>query len=246
MNVLTEYFFAFHTSFSGQILFADWLSLGYNAAYSSFGCIFGFCLDQDVKALTILKNPRLYEYSMYGQGFDMSKFFGWMMLALWHGSVCFFIPMYYMSFSPVRADDGEVMGHWFTGTTSFVCLILVVHLKLGVMVYSWNWLVWFGIGISLLFFFITFTMLCTYWMSTLWGWQEEMLGMSSLLFTTPKFWLCLLITPVAACIPDFCLKYMQTIYYPFPHNLLHEKELGYDENGYKKPDKGGSTVVTPN
>ncbi|GMH77774.1 hypothetical protein TrST_g13861 [Triparma strigata] len=244
MNVFTEYFFAFQTSFSGQILFADWLSIGYNAAYSSFGCIFGFCLDQDVSATTVLRNPRLYEFSMFGMGFDMYKFFGWMMLAFWHAAICYFLPMHFMN--DAKADDGIMMGHWFHGTTSFIALIIVVHLKLGVMVYSWNYLVYAGIGVSLLLFFITFMMLCTYWMSTgTLAWQEEMLGMSTLLFTNSKFWLCIFITSFSAIVPDIFMKYIQSNYSPFPHNIYHEIEMGYNENGYTKPAKKGNANITP-
>ncbi|GMH87334.1 hypothetical protein TL16_g10823 [Triparma laevis f. inornata] len=244
MNVFTEYFFAFQTSFSGQILFADWLSIGYNAAYSSFGCIFGFCLDQDVNAMTIMKNPRLYEFSMFGMGFDMYKFFGWMMLAFWHAAICYFVPMHYMN--DAKADDGIMMGHWFHGTTSFIALILVVHLKLGVMVYSWNYLVYAGIGVSLLLFFVTFMILCTYWMSTgTLAWQEEMLGMSTLLFSTPKFWLCIFITSFTAIVPDFLMKYTQSNYAPFPHNIFHEIEMGHTVNGYFKPEKRSKSNITP-
>ena len=243
-NVLTEYFFAYSAAFSGQILFADWLSIGYNAAYSSFGCIFGFCLDQDVHAPTILANPRLYEFSMFGMGFDMYKFFWWMMVALWHGAVCYYLPFGFMN--DVKADDGIDMGHWFHGTTSFVTLILVVHFKLGLMIYSWNKLVWIAIGVEVGLFFVTFFILCTYWMSTSMGWQEEMLGMAVLLFTTPKFYLCVFITGIAALIPDAVVRYVDFNYFPLPHNIFHEIERGYTSDGYKKPGKNGKTIVQPN
>jgi len=243
-NVLTEYFFAYAAAFSGQILFADWLSIGYNAAYSSFGCIFGFCLDQDISGQTILANPRLYEYSMYGMGFDMYKFFGWMMVALWHGAVCYFIPYGFMN--DVKDDSGELMGHWFHGTTSFVTLILVVHFKLGLMVYSWNYMVYVAIGVEVFFFFATFFTLCTFWMSTEMGWQQEMLGMATLLFSTSKFYTCVLLTGIVALIPDAIFRYIDSNYFPLPHNIFHEMELGHTKDGYKKPQKGGNGVVTPN
>lgn len=44
--VLTEYWFAWSCGFSGQIFFADWLSLAYNAVYTSYPCIAGFALNQ--------------------------------------------------------------------------------------------------------------------------------------------------------------------------------------------------------
>ena len=224
-NVLTEYFFAFETAFSGQILFADWLSIGYNAAYSSFGCIFGFCLDQDVNSETIMSNPRLYEYSMYGMGFDMVRFAKWMILALWHAAVCYYMPMCMMD--GIKGSDGLVMGHWFHGTTSFVCLILIIHLKLGVMVYSWNYMVKIAILVEVMLFFVTFLILCTYWMSTGLSWQPRMLGMATLLFSNPKFYLCVLLTSTTGIIPDIIEKYISSNYRPLPHNILHEVEMGH-------------------
>ncbi len=242
-NVLTEYFFAFQAAFSGQILFADWLALGYNALYSSFGCIFGFCLDQDVSAKTILSQPRAYEFSMYGMGFDMKQFANWMMIALLHASICYYIPMFFMN--TAIDDKGMVFGHWFHGTTSFICLIFVLHCRMALMVYSWNYMVKLAIVISISFFLITFCILCTKFMSTdPLAWQEEMLGMFVLLFSNPKMYLCVLVTMVAAVIPDIVGKFVTSNYFPLPHNILHEREVGWTEEGWKKP-KDKNNQVTP-
>jgi len=236
-NVLTEYFFAFETGFSGQILFADWLSIGYNAAYSSFGCIFGFCLDQDVNAESVSKYPRLYEFSMFGDGFDMKQFATWMAIAVWHGGVCYFIPYGWM-YTP--DDDGKVFGHWFHGTTSFVCLLIIVHFKMATMIYSFNYMVNRAVIVSIGIFFVTFFILCQYFFSTAWGLQEEMLGFDGLIFANKRFYLCIIITPIFAIIPDCVFKYLQVTYAPQPYNILHENELGWKEGVYQK-----KVVVAP-
>jgi len=244
-NVLTEYFFAFQTGFSGQILFADWLSIGYNAAYSSFGCIFGFCLDQDVNKKSISKYPRLYEFSMFGQGFDMLQFATWMGVALWHGAICYFIPSGFMYSAVEGPGSGQVYGHWFHGTTSFVALLIIVHFKMSIMIYCWNYMVKRAIWVTLGIFAFSFYILCTYWFSTTWGMQQEMLGFTSLLFTSKRFYLCLVITSVTAIIPDIAIKYYTVMYMPQPHHILHEHEMGFSNGEYKKVKVVGG-AVTPN
>ena len=209
-NVLTEYFFAYFCAFSGQILFADWLSLGYNAVYTSFACIFGFSLDQDINVETIKKYPRTYEYSMLGMGFDMWKFFAWVLVAFWHAACCFFVPMFFTR--GVIDDSGMAMGNWFHGTTSFSCVIIVVHIKMCLMVYSFNWLVNSFLIISLALFFISIIILCFEPVSK--QFQFEMMGMVFLLFRNSKFWFAMLLTNFLAILPDMLLKIVWTLYFP--------------------------------
>jgi len=48
--VFTEFYFAFYNGFSGQIYFADWLPMLYNAVWTSWHCLFAYLFEQ-VRAL---------------------------------------------------------------------------------------------------------------------------------------------------------------------------------------------------
>jgi hypothetical protein len=44
--VFTEFYFAFFNGFSGQIYFADWLPMLYNAVWTSWHCLFAYLFEQ--------------------------------------------------------------------------------------------------------------------------------------------------------------------------------------------------------
>ena len=44
--VFTEIYFSLENGFSGQIFFADWLQTLYNAAWTSWACLFAYALEQ--------------------------------------------------------------------------------------------------------------------------------------------------------------------------------------------------------
>jgi hypothetical protein len=46
--VLTEIHFAYWNGFSGQIVFADWLTTMYNAFFTSWLCLFALMFERDV------------------------------------------------------------------------------------------------------------------------------------------------------------------------------------------------------
>ena len=45
--VFTEFYFAFFNGYSGQIYFADWLPMLYNALWTSWHCLFAYLLERD-------------------------------------------------------------------------------------------------------------------------------------------------------------------------------------------------------
>jgi P-type E1-E2 ATPase len=55
--VFCELYFAFYNGFSGQIYFADWLPMLYNAFWTSWPCIFTFVFERDVDSEYSLNYP---------------------------------------------------------------------------------------------------------------------------------------------------------------------------------------------
>jgi len=60
MLVFTELWFSMYNGFSGQIFFLDWLSLLFNAFWTSFPCIFTYAFEQDLSAEKSIENPVAY------------------------------------------------------------------------------------------------------------------------------------------------------------------------------------------
>ena len=90
--VFCELYFAFSNGFSGQIYFADWLPMLYNALWTSWPCIFTFVLERDVCAEYSMDHPILYRAGHVRHYFNFRIFWKWMIFAIWHGWVCFYFP----------------------------------------------------------------------------------------------------------------------------------------------------------
>jgi magnesium-transporting ATPase (P-type) len=58
--VFCELWFSLFNGFSGQIFFFDWLSMLYNAFWTSWPCMFTYALEQDLNAENSLKYPVVY------------------------------------------------------------------------------------------------------------------------------------------------------------------------------------------
>jgi len=82
-------FWANVCGYSGQIMFAEWLTVSFNAAFTSFPCIFSFGFDQDVKNETAVVSPNLYKLGQTNTFFTRMTFMGWCIIAFIHGGICF-------------------------------------------------------------------------------------------------------------------------------------------------------------
>ena len=92
--VFCELYFAFFNGYSGQIFFVDWLPMLYNVFWTSWPCIFTYVFDRDVDGKTSMANPILYGGGPKHIYFNFKEFWKWMLLALFHGWVCYFVPIY--------------------------------------------------------------------------------------------------------------------------------------------------------
>ena len=99
--VFTEFYFAFFNGFSGQIYFADWLPMLYNAVWTSWHCLFAYLYEQVIIQLYIVcfqdigpqfsyKYPIVYEAGQRSEFFSYKVFWKWLILAFYHGAVTFY------------------------------------------------------------------------------------------------------------------------------------------------------------
>ena len=73
---MVELYFSFYNGFSGQIFYATVLGLLFNAAWTSWPCLFSNSLDRVVEKETIYARPGLYQTGPTNSWFNGSKFFG--------------------------------------------------------------------------------------------------------------------------------------------------------------------------
>ena len=65
----------------------------YNAIFTSWPCLAAFNFEVDVNADYAYKYPIIYKSGQQGKLFNFKIFWKQIFLAMWHGVVCFFVPM---------------------------------------------------------------------------------------------------------------------------------------------------------
>jgi phospholipid-transporting ATPase len=118
---LSEFCFAFYCAASGQIWFPAYLSLMFNAFFTSWAIMVNGIMDRDVSADASMTYPELYALGRDEVEFNWSVFCGWVASAFWHAAVCFFVPMLAFAHDAVTAD-GRTLGLWPASTTSYFCV----------------------------------------------------------------------------------------------------------------------------
>jgi magnesium-transporting ATPase (P-type) len=200
--VFNDIFFAFSNGFSGQIYFADYLSTLYNALFSSWPCLLTFAFERDVDLNIVKKFPILYEAGSRNYFFNLKVFWGYILTAIFHAFISFYIPTLGMINS--NNDTGITFNHWYKSTTSFTIVIHIITIKLLVISNFWNVLNISACIFSILFYYICLIILCTKPIATLF--QNEIAGLFFNIIAYPKFWSVILISPFVALTLDISLK----------------------------------------
>jgi len=136
--VFTEIFFLFFSGFSGQLFFLDWLPTLYNAVFTSWSCLFAYMYDRDVNETYALRYPMLYKSGQVGSLFNYWAFWRQILYALWHGLLCFFVPIFGLTGATPNSEDGRTFDHWYYSTISFALILHLVTFKLFVDSSFWN------------------------------------------------------------------------------------------------------------
>jgi magnesium-transporting ATPase (P-type) len=136
--VFTEIFFLFFSGFSGQLFFLDWLPTLYNAVFTSWSCLFAYMYDRDVNESYALRYPMLYKAGQDGSLFNYSAFWRQILYAVWHGLLCFFVPIFGLTGATPSNEDGRTFDHWYYSTVSFALILHLVTFKLFVDSSFWN------------------------------------------------------------------------------------------------------------
>ena len=207
--VFCELYFAFINGYSGQIYFTDYLPMLYNAVFTSWPCIGTFVFERDVTREKSLKTPQLYMAGHKKYYFNYREFWKWIILALYHGMVTYFIPMYGL-FGPTD-KHGRTSEHWVISTVSFSIILHVVTYKLYVDTYFWSKLnIIFSI-LSIVIFYITVTIGSIPAIANLI--QPEASGVFFIVAANPKFWFIIIICPFICLLPDITLITIQRSFY---------------------------------
>ena len=220
--VFTEIYFAFYNGFSGQIYFADWLPMLYNALWTSLTWLFAFSFEKDVMKETY-KIPSLYAAGQKREYFSYLTFWKWVFLSIYHGMIIFFGCTY--GLKGIISSDGKTLGLWFASTTAFSWIIHLVTLKLVIELLFLNWIVLVAGGVSLVLYWAFVIVFNTHPFALFF--QPQIDNVYFEMFSNGQFWIALFLLPVIALIPDATIKYFNQLYRPTTSDiaLMRLKEL---------------------
>lgn len=214
--VITELFFSIFSGFSGQVFFLDWLSMLFNALWTSWPCLVTYWLEQDIDPALSMRHPEAYGAGQKGVYFTYKKFWMWMGFAVFHGVVCFWTSM--IGVSEIVDETGKTSGLFWTSTLSFILVIHTITYKLYLETYSWNWLNLAATLISLTFFYGTVILLSAHFVAS--NVQPLFDQLVYTILLSPKAWLMMYLTPILAIVPDFIIISWRSQFHPSPIDII--------------------------
>lgn len=221
---LCEIYFHLYNGYSGQIYFLDWLPLLYNSFFTSFPCLFTYCLEQDANVENSYLYPDLYKAGRKQVYFNIKVFWKWIIFSIWHGLVSFFLPM--LSTRTILAD-GRTSEHWYSSTIAFTIIVHLVTGKLFIESIFWSWLSVLMAVISLLVYYLILVIGSSEFFS--YTFQQEATGLLEQCFGSLYFWILALIGPFIALLPDIMYKLLTVLYWPTPADIIVAEQKGKRE-----------------
>ncbi|CAL8085666.1 unnamed protein product [Orchesella dallaii] len=217
---IIELWFAIYSGWSGQIIFERWTIGFYNMFFTCAQPIaIGVC-ERHYSAETRLKYPILYKLNQ--DSFNLHSFFLWIGNSLLH-SICLFWFTFILYGSGILWASGKEGGYLVLGNFIYTYVVVVVSLKSGLETRTWTVFTHFAIWGSILLWFLFLTVYS--YAYTFLPIGQEILGIAGLVFTSPVFWVGLLVVPSATLFPDFIWKAMEEPEF----QTLNEKMRMYDE-----------------
>ena len=217
--VTCEVWFAFFNGFSGQIYFADFLPMLYNAVWTSWPCMLTYIFEQDLSAKDCYKHPCAFKEGQKNYYFTAVGFWKWILLGIFHGAVCFWLP-----FAGLDSDlSGKDLGLWATSTISFTLVIHVVSYKLFMETVFVNAINLSAGAVCVAVYYLSIFLLNTDSVALLV--QPQLNQVFFEMFSIPGTWLVLFFAPALALLPDFIFAAWRQVFYPsFSESVLKKNQ----------------------
>ncbi|KAG5679223.1 hypothetical protein PVAND_008805 [Polypedilum vanderplanki] len=201
-----ELWFAIYSGWSGQILFERWTIGLYNVFFTALPPFAIGIFDKVYSAETLFRNPKIYETFQSARLFNVKVFWIWIGNALIHSVILYWMPMF-SYFGDVIWKEGRDGGYLVLGNMVYTYVVVTVCLKAGLITNSWTWLTHCAIWGSILLWFFFMLIYSNIWPIVRVG--AVFSGIHNMIFTTPVFWLGLILIPVATLLLDVMIKVIQ-------------------------------------
>ncbi|XP_034952573.1 probable phospholipid-transporting ATPase IA isoform X2 [Chelonus insularis] len=222
-----ELWFAMYSGWSGQILFERW-SIGiYNVIFTAAPPLAMGLFDKVCSAETHLAHPRLYA-AKNESTFNIKVFWIWILNALVHSSLLYWLSLLALEHEIIWAN-GRDGGYIVLGNFVYTYVVVTVCGKAGLVTNSWTWFTHLATWGSIILWFLFIFIYSNFWPVLNVG--AVMLGNDKMLFSSPVFWLGLILIPTAVLLIDVTVKAVKNTIFKSLTEAAREQEI-------KKSDPG--------
>uniref|UniRef100_A0A5K3EMS4 Phospholipid-transporting ATPase n=1 Tax=Mesocestoides corti TaxID=53468 RepID=A0A5K3EMS4_MESCO len=204
-----QFWFGIVSGFSGQIIFDRWTMALYNVAFSAAPPFALGLFERNMSSRNCLRLPVLYKETQRSSTFDKVTFLMWILNGIFHSIILFWIPLLAFQ-SDIVYSSGKTANILVVGNTIYTCVVITVCLKAGLEHTAWtifsHLAIWGTIGL----WFAFLTAYSHVYPTIPVG--PDMVGMDTACFSSPVFWLLLILVPVVALTRDFVWKIIRRTY----------------------------------
>ncbi|XP_029161028.1 probable phospholipid-transporting ATPase IA isoform X5 [Nylanderia fulva] len=224
-----ELWFAIYSGWSGQILFERW-SIGlYNVLFTAAPPLAMGLFDKVCSAETRLAHPGLYATKNNGDSFFNIKIFWiWIINALFHSALLYWLPLMALE-QDVAWGNGRDGGYLLLGNFVYTYVVVTVCAKAGLIINSWTWVTHLATWGSIILWFLFIFIYSNFWPVLNVG--AVMLGNDKMLFTSPVFWLGLILIPTAVLLLDVTVNAVMNTVWKSVTEAARENEIRKSDPG---------------
>jgi len=211
--IMLDIVWMFQYKFQGLIAVPEWLSINFNPIFTSLHMLLILALDKDISDEQANKNPALYKVGPARKLFNVKVFSKWVILACYHGVVCWTIPYTILDPDIDNVVKTEPSDFWVSSVTSFSCVVFVVCLKL--MLVAQNPLglhTWLPTLITFVMFFIVIFCFSYVWFGP--TMQPNMKGMFGDMIGNSKVYMSVAAVCLVALTPDVIMLVTEKLFFP--------------------------------
>lgn len=212
---MTQFWFSFQGSFSGQVPFESWTLSLYNVVFTVLPPLVIGIFDQYLSARMLDRYPQLYGQIF----FNRRKFWGWTLNAFYHSLLAYvFVTLGF--WTSLQSGEAFTPDIWVWGITLFIAVLATVLGKAALVSDLWTKYTFAAIPGSLVF---TLAFLAVYMIvAPPVGFSKEYDHLLGAVFGSPLFWFCILLIPVACLIRDYGWKFWQRTWRPESRHVVAE------------------------
>ncbi|KAF8929443.1 hypothetical protein BGZ47_001057 [Haplosporangium gracile] len=225
---LTIFWFQFFSGFTALLLFDYTFVVLYNLLFTSLPIMFMGAFDQDVDAKTSMQFPALYLRGIKQKHFTRSKFWLYVLDALYQSIICFFIPWYLSN--GVYASGRSTNDLVALGTLISACSVVVANLYVGLNMFHWTKMIFTVIFGSIIVFFLYCWVYANFFTI-----DNTFYGMDDIILNSPAFWFAIALSVILTMLPHYVYKFARQ--YLKPNDIIIVREQLYREKHPSKKER---------